>query len=111
MPPSFPKPTRTVDESYLAYVRLLPCLVCGKKPSDPDHLIALGTYQHKRNDLSAVPLCRTHHGERQSRGMKWLNEKYSLDLWQVAWRMATGWLAEKLIDENSQHGKGDTPKR
>ena len=96
---SFPKPTKTVDEAYLNFVRSLPCLVCGKRPSDPDHLIARGWREPKRNDLSAVPLCREHHGERQSKGTKWFNEKYSLDLWQVAWRLVTGWLAQKVPRE------------
>jgi hypothetical protein len=40
-----------------------PCLVCGRKPSDPHHLRymqprALG---RKASDEFAVPLCRVHH--------------------------------------------------
>ena len=42
-----------------------PCLVCGRKPSDPHHLRymqprALG---RKASDEFAVPLCRVHHRE------------------------------------------------
>ena len=40
-----------------------PCLICGRKPSDPHHLRymqprALG---RKASDEFAVPLCRIHH--------------------------------------------------
>jgi hypothetical protein len=40
-----------------------PCLICGRKPSDPHHLRylqprALG---RKASDEFAVPLCRVHH--------------------------------------------------
>jgi hypothetical protein len=40
-----------------------PCLVCGRKPSDPHHIRfvqprALG---RKASDEFAVPLCRSHH--------------------------------------------------
>jgi hypothetical protein len=43
----------------------MPCLVCGRKPSDPHHLRypqprALG---RKASDEFAVPLCRMHHRE------------------------------------------------
>ena len=96
----FPKPTKTVDEDYLDFVRSQGCLICGKKPSDPDHLIARGWREPKRNDFSAVPLCRKHHGERQSKGTKWLNEKYSLDLWREAWRLATEWLLKHADGRN-----------
>jgi hypothetical protein len=43
----------------------MPCLVCGRKPSDPHHLRfaqprALG---RKASDEFTVPLCRMHHRE------------------------------------------------
>jgi hypothetical protein len=43
----------------------MPCLVCGRKPSDPHHLRyaqprALG---RKASDEFVVPLCRMHHRE------------------------------------------------
>ena len=48
---------------HLRYVARQPCLVCGRKPSDPHHLRfaqpqALG---RKASDEFAVPLCRIHH--------------------------------------------------
>src|SRR5262249_45166433 len=50
---------------HLRYVMQQPCLVCGRKPSDPHHLRymqprALG---RKASDEFAVPLCRGHHRE------------------------------------------------
>jgi ERF superfamily len=51
------------NREHLRYVMQQPCLVCGRKPSDPHHLRymqprALG---RKASDEFAVPLCRVHH--------------------------------------------------
>src|SRR5262249_29278755 len=56
-------PRRYRDREHLRYVATQPCLVCGRKPSDPHHLRymqprALG---RKASDEFAVPLCRIHH--------------------------------------------------
>jgi ERF superfamily len=56
-------PRRYRDREHLRYVAKQPCLVCGRKPSDPHHLRymqprALG---RKTSDEFAVPLCRIHH--------------------------------------------------
>jgi hypothetical protein len=75
--PTDPGPTRGIDKSALAVaaprryrnrehlrsVAKQPCLICGRKPSDPHHLRylqprALG---RKASDEFAVPLCRVHH--------------------------------------------------
>src|SRR5262249_28426279 len=55
-------PRRYRDREHLRYVAKQPCLVCGRKPSDPHHLRymqprALG---RKASDEFAVPLCRIH---------------------------------------------------
>jgi hypothetical protein len=60
---TFSEPRRYRNKEHLRYVILQPCLVCGRKPSDPHHLKfaqprALG---RKPSDEYAVPLCRTHH--------------------------------------------------
>ncbi len=54
---------RRRSREHLRFVRQQPCLVCGRKPSDPHHLRfmqprALG---RKVSDEFAVPLCRGHH--------------------------------------------------
>jgi hypothetical protein len=56
-------PRRYRSREHLRYVMQQPCLVCGRKPSDPHHLgftqpRALG---RKVSDEFAVPLCRGHH--------------------------------------------------
>ncbi len=56
-------PRRHRDREHLRYVAKQPCLICGRKPSDPHHLRfvqprALG---RKASDEFAVPLCRIHH--------------------------------------------------
>jgi hypothetical protein len=60
-----PTPRRYRSREHLRYVMQQPCLVCGRKPSDPHHLRymqprALG---RKASDEFAVPLCRGHHRE------------------------------------------------
>jgi hypothetical protein len=60
---AIPAPRRYRNLEHLRYVMRQPCLVCGRKPSDPHHLRymqprALG---RKASDEFAVPLCRLHH--------------------------------------------------
>jgi hypothetical protein len=56
-------PKRIRDREHLEYVGALPCLVCGRAPSQAHHLRfaqprALG---RKASDEWAVPLCNVHH--------------------------------------------------
>jgi hypothetical protein len=58
-------PRRYRNREHLRSVVKMPCLVCGRKPSDPHHLRyaqprALG---RKASDEFVVPLCRMHHRE------------------------------------------------
>jgi hypothetical protein len=59
------EPRRYRNKEHLRFVATKPCLVCGRKPSDPHHLRftqprALG---RKVSDEFVVPLCRGHHRE------------------------------------------------
>src|SRR6516225_1477279 len=61
----FPEPRRVRDRDHIRHVIKQPCLVCGRRPSDPHHLRfaqsrALG---RKVSDEFTVPLCRGHHHE------------------------------------------------
>jgi hypothetical protein len=61
----FPEPRRIRDRDHIRHVIKQPCLVCGRRPSDPHHLRfaqwrALG---RKVSDEFTVPLCRSHHRE------------------------------------------------
>jgi ERF superfamily len=56
-------PRRLRNREHLRHVAQQPCLVCGRKPSEPHHLRfaqprAMG---RKVSDEFAVPLCRIHH--------------------------------------------------
>jgi hypothetical protein len=60
-----PEPRRIRDRDHIRHVIKHPCLICGRRPSDPHHLRfaqprALG---RKVSDEFTVPLCRTHHRE------------------------------------------------
>lgn len=49
---------------YLAWVRELPCKVCGNVPSEAHHIRGvghLGGVGMKATDLAAMPLCPRHH--------------------------------------------------
>jgi hypothetical protein len=61
----FPEPRRIRDRDHIRQVIKQPCLICGRRPSDPHHLRftqfrALG---RKVSDEFTVPLCRGHHRE------------------------------------------------
>src|SRR5262245_27537377 len=54
---------RRRNKAHLKFVASQPCVLCGRRPSDPHHLRiaqpqALG---RKVSDEFTVPLCRTHH--------------------------------------------------
>jgi hypothetical protein len=56
-------PRRYRNREHLRYVAKQPCLICGRRPSDPHHLRylqprALG---RRASDEFVVPLCRSHH--------------------------------------------------
>jgi len=60
-----PEPRRFRDKDHVRFVAKQPCLICGRRPSDPHHLRftqrrALG---RKVSDEFTVPLCRGHHRE------------------------------------------------
>jgi hypothetical protein len=66
----FPEPRRVRDRDHIRHVIRQPCLVCGRRPSDPHHLRfaqsrALG---RKVSDEFTVPLCRGHHRELHRHG-------------------------------------------
>jgi hypothetical protein len=56
-------PRRYRNREHLRYVMQQPCLICGRKPSDPHHLRYMQprALDRKASDEFAVPLCRVHH--------------------------------------------------
>ena len=66
-----PKPQTPRDPKYLAWIRTLPCLFCGKPGPSQAHHTATGGMSLKGSDFSCVPLCgdchsimHTEHGKR-----------------------------------------------
>jgi hypothetical protein len=57
------EPKRYRDKQHLRFVASQPCLLCGRKPSDPHHLrfAQPRALSRKVSDEFVVPLCRTHH--------------------------------------------------
>jgi hypothetical protein len=81
---------RRRDKAHLKHVAKQPCVVCGRKPSDPHHLrfaqpTALGS---KVSDEFTVPLCRSHHRElhRASSELKWW-ERLAIEPLPIAARL------------------------
>jgi predicted phage-related endonuclease len=62
---AFPEPRRVRDRDHVRSVAQKPCLICGRRPSDPHHLrFAQSRAMGRRvSDEFTVPLCRGHHRE------------------------------------------------
>jgi len=61
----FPEPRRIRDRHHIRQLMRQPCLICGRRPSDPHHLRFAQSRALSRmvSDEFTVPLCRTHHRE------------------------------------------------
>ncbi len=61
----FPEPRRIRDRDHIRHVIKQPCLICGRRPSDPHHLrfAQSRALARKVSDEFTVPLCRAHHRE------------------------------------------------
>jgi hypothetical protein len=62
---ALPEPRRVRDRDHIRSIVQKPCLVCGRRPSDPHHLRFAQTraLSSKVSDQFTVPLCRGHHRE------------------------------------------------
>ena len=90
----FPKPKRIKDPGALEEVRNSPCIICGKTPSDPNHIRSVGSGGGDER-WNIVPFCRVHHCEWHLRGvtemildypqvMQWLIDwgwEFRIDIW------------------------------
>ena len=84
---------RVRDHAYLAWIRSLPCLICGSGPAEAAHLAARA-FGQKCSDRETGPLCAwdhrlgphshhvlgrmfwKHHGIDRTRLIRELNESY-----------------------------------
>jgi len=69
------KNTRIKDRKLLDWIKEMPCLACGKYPSDPCHI---KTVKSGGPDLAInlLSLCRRHHSEQHQYGFFKFANKY-----------------------------------
>lgn len=83
---------RIEDPAHLAYVRTLPCLICGSPWTEAAHIRAASLPHGKRytgkaekpSDCWAVPLCSHHHREQHSTSELAWWASYGLDPFVIA---------------------------
>jgi ERF superfamily len=99
-------PRRYRDKAHLRYVAQQPCLLCGRKPSDPHHLRHLQSRAlgRKASDEFAVPLCRIHHRlvHRVGNEAAWWKDA-GIDPAKAARQL---WQQTRLNDPQDQHQPG-----
>jgi ERF superfamily len=84
---TLPEVRRYRDKAHVNFVASRACLVCGRQPCDPHHLLfaqvtALG---RKVSDEFTVPLCRLHHRElHRSRNEPLWWKKFGIDPIKIA---------------------------
>ena len=97
---------RRRNKAHLKFVAAQPCLLCGRRPSDPHHLKfaqaqALG---RKVSDEFVVPLCRTHHRQLHRFGKEaewWQAMDRDIDPLEIArllWEQARDGQATRSMD-------------
>lgn len=87
------------DETYLNFIRSLPCIICGNPAAESHHqkIRYQGSVALKASDYRAVPLCHAHHvggGTEAQPGsfhaMSWpFYERYNIDIEQVIAQLVT----------------------
>jgi hypothetical protein len=77
---------KIVCEEYLTFIRSKPCCVCPSTVAEAHHLIHRGWRDAKRNDFSAIPMCRDCHQEYHRLGATEfrISKQTEINLWQVA---------------------------
>ena len=90
-----------LGKEFIKYVKMMPCLVCGKDEVDAHHLQAIGMGNNRKNktdkDFSCVPLCRIHHTEYHSLGLVDMEKKYRcyrLNFWKEAHHLVLTFLKD-----------------
>jgi hypothetical protein len=109
------KPSR--NRQYLAWIRTLPCIVCGSKRGiEASHTGPHGLGQ-KSSDYSAIPLCAKHHRTGDDSyhrlGPRRFAEVHNLDIRAIVSRLSlkptvrleAGWFVAYLEGERYVLGK------
>lgn len=64
------------QDTFINFIRTQPCVICGALPVDADHIKTRGA---GGGDDQVWPLCRLHHTERHSMGIKTFQSRYDVD--------------------------------
>ena len=91
--------TKIIVPDFLDLVRSKSCLISHVHvgATECHHLIARGWRESKRNDLTAINLCRAAHSELEQIGVEKFQEKYKINLWKEA-----AWLLMEFFLDKSQ---------
>ena len=79
---------KIICQAYADFIKSKPCMISHRHigPVDAHHLVAQGWRQAKRNDLTAVNLCRAAHSEIEQIGVEKFQDKYQVNVWrESAW--------------------------
>lgn len=89
------------SKAFLASIRELACIACGKSgPSDPDHIATRGS-GGKDTVENLWPLCRAHHRERHDHGLLHMSQKYSSC---DAFLRLNGWMYDSFFNKWTRAG-------
>jgi hypothetical protein len=95
------RPTKVSKEvrARRKWIASLPCMICGRRPSEPHHVKARGMGGKRPDDFDVAnltPLCADHHRlapEAVERGRERFEERFNVDLteeaekYEIAYRM------------------------
>ena len=86
------------SKKYEKYIKEKPCTICGRTPVDAHHMEAVGMGGANRDgfkDYSCVPLCRHHHTEFHSAGIRCFESRYGVNLWKDAFNLIRRYFVER----------------
>ena len=85
----FPKEKIYRSEEYKAYIRTLPCVVCGAN-SECHHEVG---GKPKGPDLFCLPLCKDHHvPDYHSVGVDTFWKKHNMERWRIVAETLAGYV-------------------
>lgn len=88
------KKDRFVSDSFLNYIRSLPCCICGK-PSTPSHMIS--TKRAEGSDALAVPACIPEHHVQSTRTSREILERAGINIEELHRKLWSGFMREQKI--------------
>lgn len=65
------------SKERVEFIRNLPCLICGKRPSENAHVKSRGA---GGNSTDVVPLCREHHQQQHDMGILTFQKEHNINL-------------------------------